>query len=248
MKLISIITPAYNAGKFIAKTIDSVLAQTYGNYEMLIVDDCSSDDTVSIVESYATRDERIKLIRHEKNQGVAAARNTALAAAVGEYVAFLDSDDMWMPKKLERQLAFMEENGYVLTYTAYQKYFTDTDTVGKVLHVPTKMTHKSIFSNTAIACLTVMINRERSGEFSMPPLKHFEDQCTWQSILARGYVAYGLDENLALYRVSSGSLTANKKTAVKRQWAVYREYFGFSVVRSAYYFLGYAIRAVIKHL
>ena len=114
--------------------------------------------------------------------------------------------------------------------------------------IPKSMTHKAIYSNTAIACLTVMVNREMVGDFSMPNLRHFEDQCTWQSILARGYVAYGLAENLALYRVSSSSLTANKKTAVKRQWSVYRDHFGFSLLRSAYYFCGYAIRAVIKHL
>lgn len=248
MKLISIITPAYNAEAYVEKTIESVLAQTFQNWEMIIVDDCSKDNTVQIIEKYCKIDCRIQLIKHEKNQGVAAARNTALKVAKGEYIAFLDSDDMWMPEKLEKQYNFMAENDYVLTYTAYQKYYSESEEKGKMISVPEKMTRKAIFYNTAIACLTVMVNREKAGDFEMPLLTHFEDQCTWQSILERGYEAYGLNENLALYRVSSGSLTANKGKAAKRQWDVYRKHFRFSLFRSSIYFVSYAMHAVIKHL
>lgn len=248
MKLVSIITPAYNAAGYIAATIESVRAQSYQNWEMLIVDDCSSDNTVQVVEKYCSLDSRIRLIRHVQNQGVAGARNTALSEAKGEYVAFLDSDDMWMPNKLDMQLSFMEENGYVLTYTAYQKYISETDARDKVITVPKKMTRNAIFYNTAIACLTVMVNKEKSGDFKMPLLKHSEDQCTWQTILSRGYVAYGLNENLALYRVSRNSMTANKGKSAKRQWDVYRKHYGFSLLRSCWYFVSYAFHAVIKHL
>lgn len=248
MKLISIITPAYNAEKFIGSTIESVLSQTYTNWEMLIVDDCSSDGTVKVVEEYCNTDARIKLIKHSENQGVAAARNTALANANGEYIAFLDSDDMWSPQKLDRQYRFMEDNGYVLTYTAYQKYDSEANKKGKVISVPKKMTRNAIFYNTAIACLTVMVNKTQVGDFAMPLLKHSEDQCTWQDILSRGYSAYGLNENLALYRVSSGSLTSNKSRAAKSQWKVYRNYYGFSVLKSGVFFFSYAVHAVVKHL
>jgi teichuronic acid biosynthesis glycosyltransferase TuaG len=142
----------------------------------------------------------------------------------------------------------MEDNGYVLTYTSYQKYISETNENGKIISVPNKMTRNAIFSNTAIACLTVMVNKSIVGDFQMPMLTRSEDQCTWQSILAKGYSAYGLNENLALYRVSDNSLTANKGKAAKRQWNVYRKYYGFSVIKSSMYFLSYAIHAVIKHL
>lgn len=248
MKLISIITPAFNAEKYIEDTIESVLAQTYQNWEMLIVDDCSVDNTVQMVEKYCAMDLRIKLIRHSKNQGVAATRNTALAQAKGAYIAFLDSDDMWLPMKLETQYSYMEKNDFAITYTAYQKYVSETNEKGKIIIVPAEMTQKTVLYNTAIACLTVMINREQVGDFQMPLLNHSEDQCTWRTILLRGYTAHGLNENLALYRISSNSMTAKKCSAAKRQWMVYRKYYDFSVVKSCVYFISYALHAVIKHL
>lgn len=248
MKLISVITPAFNAEKFIVDTIESVLSQTYENWEMIIVDDCSSDNTARVVKEYCDKDSRISLIRHSTNQGVAAARNTALSKARGEYIAFLDSDDMWFPEKLEIQYKFMEENGYVLTYTSYQNYFSDSMKKGKIISIPPKMTYKAIFYNTAIACLTVMVNRAKTGNFEMPDLNHFEDQCTWQSILAKGFIAYGLNRNLALYRISSASLTSDKQRAAIKQWNVYRKYYGFSIFKSLIYFAGYAMRAMVKHL
>lgn len=248
MKKISIITPVYNAEKYITDTINSVLAQTYTNWEMIIVDDCSTDRTTQIVESFCQKDNRIKLIKHQKNQGVAMTRNTALAHAKGEYIAFLDGDDLWCDKKLEKQLAFMEKNGYVLTYTAYEKLSSSPGIKNKIIYVPSKMTYKEIYYNTAIACLTVMINREKAGDFEMPILDHAEDQCTWQMILKKGFVAYGLNENLASYRVNFNSLTGNKIKAAQKQWKVYRKYHNFSFVKSCVYFTSYAVRAAIKHL
>lgn len=248
MKKVSIVTPVYNAAEYIAQTIKSVQAQTYSNWEMLIVDDCSTDNTIQVVENFCREDERIRLIKHEKNQGASKTRNTALANATGEYIAFLDGDDLWAPEKLEKQLAFMEENGYVLTYTAYQMFYSEKNEKGKIIYVPSKMTYEEIYYNTAIACLTVMVNREVAGDFEMPVIDHAEDQCTWQSILKRGYVAYGLNENLASYRISANSLTGNKRKAAQKQWRVYRKYHKFSVIKSAIYFTGYAVRAVIKHM
>lgn len=247
-KKVSVITPAYNASEYIVETIESVLSQSYTDWEMLIVDDCSTDNTVEIVSKYCEKDSRIKLLKHTENQGVAAARNTALKEAKGEYIAFLDSDDMWHSEKLLKQLAFMEENQYVLTYTGYQKYLSESKEKGKIIDVPPEMTYESIFYNTAIACLTVMVNAETVGEFSMPLINHTEDQCTWQSILKIcGCKAYGLNENLALYRVSSNSLTGNKFNAVKKQWNTYRKYHKLSVLKSGIYFVGYVFNALKKH-
>lgn len=248
MPKVSIITPAYNSGQFLPKTVESVERQTMTDWEMIVVDDCSKDDTYKLACEFAKKDKRIKVVQHKNNSGVAAARNTALDIAAGEYIAFLDSDDQWMPEKLERQLAFMEANRYALTYTSYQIFRSDTGELGKVIKVPPKMTHNAIYGNTIIGCLTVMVNRKMVGEFHMPLINHTEDQCTWQDILSRGYVAYGLQENLALYREGNVSLTNNKGHAMGKQWKTYRKYHKFSIVTSSYYFVCYAINAIAKRL
>lgn len=244
---VSVITPAYNASKYIGDTVASVRAQSFVDWEMIIVDDCSIDDTYQLVAALASEDARIKVIKHQSRRGVAAARNTALDLAVGEYMAFLDCDDLWLPDKLQKQIEFMVTNGYVLTYTMYQKFASETGKRGKIIKVPNKMTANDILGNTAIGCLTVMVNRKRVGVFHMPLIKHTEDNCTWQEILSRGYVAYGLKENLALYRVGNVSLSSNKMKAARLQWDTYREYYKFSVFKSSYYFLCYAFHAVKKH-
>ena len=244
---ISVITPAYNAADFIDETIQSVINQTFTDWEMIIVDDASLDNTYAKISDWVSRDGRIKAIKLEKNSGVAAARNTALAAAKGDFIAFLDADDLWMPEKLETQYNFMRDNGYVLTYTEYKTFFGDDKDSAKLVRVPRVMTYSSIFKNTAIACLTVMVDRKTAGDFRMPQLLHTEDQCTWQMILSRGYKAYALCQPLSLYRRSEGSLTDNKLKVIKRQWYTYRNYHKLSVIKSTYYFISYAINAAIKH-
>ena len=248
MSKVSVITPAYNAAAVLADTVECVLQQTYQNWEMIIVDDCSPDDTYKVACGLAEQDERIRVIRHEQNQGVAAARNTALRAATGEYIAFLDSDDLWLPNKLELQLAFMKEKDCVLSYTAYQSFDAETGEKGKVITAPEKMQYKDIFKNTAIACLTVMVDKQKSGPFEMPPLSHAEDQCTWQAILGRENTAYGMNESLSLYRVSGNSLSGNKMKAIKKQWHMYRKYHKLSLIKSAWYFSCYALNAVMKRI
>ncbi len=244
---ISVITPAYNASEFIDETVQSVINQTFTDWEMIIVDDASSDDTYSKLCKWADKDSRIKPIQHKKNSGVAAARNTALEAAVGDFIAFLDADDLWVPEKLEIQYNYMRDNGYVLTYTEYKIFTADDYENAKSVKVPRVMTYSRIFGNTSIACLTVMVDRKTVGDFRMPPLTHTEDQCTWQDILSRGYKAYALCEPLSLYRRSEGSMTDNKLKVIKRQWYTYRSYHKLSFIKSAYYFTLYALNAVIKH-
>lgn len=249
MSTVSVITPAYNASQHLPETIQSVQQQTFTDWEMIIVDDCSSDNTFEVACNCAKDDPRIKVLRHEKNAGVSAARNTALDFASGDYIAFLDSDDLWLPQKLEKQLTFMQENHYVLTYTAYQQFNTETKELGRSIKAPKKMTHNAIYGNTAIGCLTVMVDRKTVGPFHMPPISHTEDQCTWQEILRRGYdAAYGLQENLALYREGNASLTRSKLGAIKKQWKTYREFHQFSIIKSGFYFINYAINAVWKRL
>lgn len=248
MPKVSVITPAYNATPYLEETVKSVQAQTFVDWEMIIVDDCSKDETYSLARRLAETDDRIKVFQNEKNSGVAATRNKALDAATGEYIAFLDSDDLWLPKKLDKQVAFMEKGQYVLTYTNYQKFDSETgERKDKIIRAPAKMTAKRIYGDTSIGCLTVMVNRKLSGPFHMPQLSHTEDNITWQEILARGYTAYRLDDVLSLYRAGNTSLTSGKKSAAKQQWSTYRDYYKFSVLKSAYYFTQYAFRAVKKH-
>lgn len=245
--LVSIITPAYNAEKTISETIDSVLNQTMKDWEMIIVDDCSTDKTVEIVQSYMREDSRTRLIKKEENSGVAAARNIALNEAKGKYIAFLDSDDLWLPEKLDKQISYMHMKKCVLCYSAYRKF--DTAGKNKDVKVPAKMKADDVLKNTSIACLTVIIDQDKSGKVQMPLSTHCEDNCTWYSILERtGTEAYGMNEILALYRVGKGSLTSSKINSAKQQWRVYRDYLKFPVIKSIYYYISYAVNASKKNL
>jgi len=247
MTKVSIITPAYNAEQFIAETIESVLKQTFTSWEMIIVDDCSTDETFKIVENYSKRDVRIKGMKNKVNSGVAQTRNVGLSVATGRYITFLDSDDIWLPKKLEKQIGYMEANNVAFSYSKYQKYISETKSNGKIIDVPNIMTAKKLLGNTAIGCLTVMVDREKTGDFCMPLLEHGEDTCTWYSILSKGFVAHGIQEVLALYRVSNNSLSRSKKKAVKQQWTVYRTYYKFPFIKSLWYFSKYIVNATRKH-
>lgn len=247
-KMISIITPAYNAENFISQTIESIQAQTIHDWELIIIDDCSTDYTNVIAKGFAEKDPRIKVIRAPYNGGVAAARNMGLDYAIGEYIAFVDSDDLWMPDKLEKQLSFMKEKGCVLSYTDFQKFNTVDGSLGKVMKCPKKMRAKDILKNTAIGCLTVMVDKKQAGEFRMPPLNHTEDNCTWYHILKKtNQVAYNVGEVLSLYREGNTSLTKNKGKSAIQQWETYRYYFKFSRIKSVYYFVCYAINAILRH-
>lgn len=244
---VSIVTPAYNAGKNIADTIESVINQSYDNWELIIIDDCSTDNTLEVANNYAKNDSRIVILKQSKNQGVAVARNRGIEYASGKYIAFLDSDDLWHKEKLKKQVQFMHDNGYVLTYTDYQK-FSDNGRFGKIMKAPNQMRAKDIYSNTAIGCLTVIVDKEMAGDFQMPILKHTEDNITWQKILEKGFTAHRLGEVLAYYRDgNANSLSGSKYKSMKLQWGTYRNYYKFSIFKSGYYFTRYAANAVIRH-
>lgn len=245
--LVSIITPAYNCEKFIVDTIESVIAQSYLNWEMIIINDKSTDNTKSIVEKYCSIDSRVKLINQEKNSGVAKARNAGIEAAEGRFIAFLDSDDCWKNDKLKKQLDFMKKNDYALTYTSYEYISEDGKRLNKIISIPSSQNYKQGLKNTIIGCLTVIVDREKVGDFEMPALKHGEDHVTWLSIMKNGNLAYGLNENLAFYRVSKQSLTGNKMKVLRYQWQNYRDVLGISFFKRIYYFSCYSINAVRKH-
>lgn len=248
IELVSIITPSYNSAGFIADTINSVLAQSYTNWELLITDDCSKDESVKIISGFVGRDERIKLSVLKKNSGAAAARNNSLSMARGRYIAFLDSDDIWMPDKLEKQIAFMQNNGYAFSMTDYSLMDVNGKLLGRVMRMPKSMTYRQYLRNTAIGCLTVVIDREKTGDFRMPDIRTSQDMALWLDILKRGFKVYALNECLASYRLVPTSNSAKKWNAVKDVWRVYRRIEGLNIGYAAFNFCGYAINAVLKRL
>ncbi|MED1467215.1 teichuronic acid biosynthesis protein TuaG [Bacillus salipaludis] len=245
---ISIITPSYNASKFIEKTINSVLMQTYQNWEMIIVDDCSTDDTPDILNRYAEEDERIRVIFSKENGGAAIARNLALQHAQARYVAFLDSDDCWKPDKLERQLTFMQKNDYAFTFTGYEFISNDGVLLNKYVSAPEKITYEDMLKNTIIGCLTVMIDRRKVGRIQMPNIRTRQDLAMWLAILKKGFNAYGLNENLADYRIGNPSISKNKWKAAKMNWFVYRKIEKLNFLKAFWCFSHYAYHAVVKRI
>ncbi len=246
MKSVSIIMPAYNSARFIRHAVESVLAQTYTDWELLIVDDCSYDNTEQVVS--AIKDPRIRYMRNEQNMGAASTRNRALRQAEGRYIAFLDSDDLWTPDKLEKQIAFMQQNGYAFTFTDYCIINEDSTPQNKILHMPASLTYRQYCCNTAIGCLTVIIDRQMTGPFEMPDIRSSHDMGLWLEIMKRGFTAYALRECLASYRIVATSNTAKKWKAAKDVWRVYRELEHMGIPASAYCFCGYAWHAILKRL
>ena len=246
--LVSIIMPSYNAARFIGESINSVLLQTYSNWELLIVDDCSKDNSVEVVRKFANIDKRVVLFSLEKNVGAAAARNVAIEHAQGQYIAFLDSDDVWDEYKLEKQLAFMKQYSYVFTFSNYYVMEENGKKTENIVKVPSSLSYHQYLRNTIIGCLTVIIDRQQTGDFKMPLIKSSHDMALWLLIMKRGFKAYGLKDVLAGYRLVSTSNTAKKWKAAKDVWKVYREIEGLSVLYAAYCFCGYAINAVLKRI
>ncbi len=246
--MISIITPAYNASVYISETIESVLAQTYTNWEMWVIDDHSLDETPQIVQFYSNEDSRIRFIRLNQNVGPAEARNVGLRNAKGQYISFLDSDDLWHPQKLERQINFIRHHGYAFIFSNYQRIKGKKGKPLNVINVPESIGYSGFLKNTIIGTLTVMIDREKTGYFEMPDVRSSHDMALWCDILKRGYKAYGIRETLAYYRVVSGSNTAKKIKAAMDVWRIYRKIEGIGFFPSLINFIFYACNATRKRI
>lgn len=245
MALVTIITPSYNSSIFILKTLKSVTSQSFDNWEMIIVDDCSSDNSVEVIRSFADQDPRIKLIQLAENSGAAVARNTAIEAAKGRYIAFLDSDDAWLPNKLEKQIAFMQENNYPFTYAAYDKVNESDEVFGHV-GVPSKVAYSDLLKSCSIGCLTAIYDTEYFGKVYMPLIRKRQDLGLWLKLLKKTKYAYGLNETLGLYKVRSDSISANKKSAALFTWRLYREVEKINLLKAIYYFSHYAVRGLLR--
>lgn len=249
--LVSIIIPVYNANKYIEATVVSVVSQTYENWELLLVDDGSTDGSGETIQRLAQEDtkKRIKVLCPKEHGTAAKARNYGLQNSSGRYIAFLDADDLWEKDKLARELAFMEEKKAGFVFTGYE--FTNAEGIGtgKVVKVPSTLNYKQALKNTTIFTSTVLIDTEivKKELVMMPDIKS-EDTATWYQILKNGHLAYGLDENLVKYRRVANSLSSNKLEAIKRIWNLYRKAEKLSVFYSAYNFVFWAVRAVLRRI
>ena len=244
--LVSIITPAYKAASSLPATIASVLAQTYPHWELLIADDCSPDSTRAVISEWASKDSRIQLITLPTNSGPAAARNFALSAAVGRWIAFLDSDDLWLPEKLAQSIAFAQRQRAALVYTGYRRIDAHGHRTGQYIQVPSQLTYRQLLGNTAIATSTVLIDRNQTGSLRMEQV-YYDDFVCWLSILKRGLTAHGLNEDLMRYRVMPKSVSRNKRHSAGEVWKIYRTTEQLGRVAASWYFLSYAGRALMKY-
>ncbi|MCR5405090.1 MAG: glycosyltransferase [Butyrivibrio sp.] len=232
--LVSIIMPSYNTGKFIKESIESVLKQTYTNWELLIVDDCSTDNTDKVVEPFLS-DERIKYFKNEKNSGAAVSRNKALREAKGRWIAFLDSDDLWLPEKLEKQIKFMEGNGCHFSYTNYAEIDVEGNRNGVTVTGPKKITKTGFFNYCWPGCLTVMYDAKIVGLIQIKDIKKNNDYAMWLRV-CRKADCYLLNEILALYRRGrTGSISTHSiKTMIGWHFKLYKDAENQNVLTAAF--------------
>lgn len=247
--LVSIITPVYNCEKLIDETIETVLNQSYSNFEMLLVDDCSKDNSAKIIKKYLKKDNRIKYFKLKENSGAAIARNKALKESKGRFIAYLDADDLWKKEKLEKQVKFMLDNNYAFTCTDYEKIDEDGKYL-KVVKIPKKVNYNLFLRNTIIQTVGVMVDTKITGKeiLVMPDIRRRQDAATWCQLLKEGYDCFEVPEVLSYYRVVSNSLSSNKFKAIKMNWYWYRKIERLSLPKTIYCFIGYAFNAVKKRI
>ncbi len=249
-ELISIIIPVYNAENFIEDTIKTIENQTYKNFEIILINDCSTDKSIELIRKKASKNEKIKLINLEKNSGAAIARNTGIDIANGRYIAFLDADDLWDSKKLEKQIKFMREKKCSFSYTSYEFAYRNGVGNGKIVSVPETINYKQALKNTTIWTSTVMfdLNKLDKELIKMPNVKRGQDTATWWKVLKKIDKAYGINEVLSYYRRTNNTLSSNKLTALKRTWNLYRNVEHFNIFYSFYNFVWYCFNAIKRRI
>lgn len=256
--LISIVIPVYNAAPYLPKTLQSIAEQTYPDWELILVDDASTDGSVFLIKKWIESQNKVKpktagqirLIELNENKGPAAARNIGIKAAQGRYLVYLDADDYWAKDKLEKQYFFAKRYNYAFTFTGYEFAGRTVCRNRKIVHVPKKISYHKALTNTTISTITVMFDRTQIPDelLMMPENCRREDTATWWKILKNGYDAYGLDEALSVYLRHSGSHSANKLQAVKGTWEMYREQEKLSFGKTVYCMTVNILRAVKRRI
>jgi Glycosyltransferases involved in cell wall biogenesis len=244
--LISVITPTYNCGRFIAETMEAVQSQTYTQWEMVIVDDCSKDNTIEVVEAYIAKDSRIKYYCLETNSGAAVARTTAMKLAEGEYMAFCDSDDLWMPDKLEKQMAFMNDHNYAFSCTAYEQIDEDGKSLDRVIKTVRKTDYNRLLLDCPVGNSTVMYNANIMGKFEVPNIRKRNDDALWLTMLKKEKFIMGMPDVLMRYRIRKNSISSNKLKVIKYHWILYRDIEHLNVFRSAFHICYWCFLKVFK--
>jgi glycosyltransferase involved in cell wall biosynthesis len=247
-QLVSIITPNYNSAQFIAQTIESVLAQSYQNWEMLIVDDCSTDNSETIIRKYLEQDKRIRFYKTKTNTGMPAGpRNIGIEKSCGQYIAFLDSDDIWFPTKLEQQLKIFENKNVAIVFSYYEKITESGQRNDRIIKSPRQVTFDGLLKGNCIGCLTAIYDTARVGRLYFQYF-HYEDYAYWLTILKNNYIAKNTNTVEALYRVKSNGESSNKIVSMNWIWNIYRNYLKMSLLKSIYYFSFHHIKALAKYI
>ncbi|MBB5224424.1 glycosyltransferase involved in cell wall biosynthesis [Amaricoccus macauensis] len=244
---VSVVTPVWNAAATLAETVASVRAQSLANWEMLLVDDGSTDGSGALAARLAAEEPRIRVLTHATNLGAAAARNHAIREARGRWIAFLDADDLWRPEKLALQVDFMRTRGHPLTFTAYRRIAADGRPLG-IVHPPVSVTRAGLLRGNVIGCLTAIYDTDFFGKAEMPLIARRQDYGLWLDLLRHVSHAHALPQVLADYRVHPGSLSAGKAGAARDTWRFYREHERLPRLAAAWYFAQYAVRGVAKRL
>ena len=245
--MVSVIMPAYNAEKFIEKAIMSVVNQTYKNWELIVIDDGSKDSTTEIVMQLAQEDSRIVFYANEKNMGVARTRNRGFDIAKGDYVALLDSDDIWMPEKLEKQIELIAKTEADITYTSYGIIDVEDNKYKDDYVVPSQTDFEKMLGENHIGCSTVVLKKSVTEEYRFNENFYHEDYVLWMQLLKDGHRAHGLTEVLVQYRFYPGSRAANKLKSAQKRWVIYREYLNLSFLKSVISLANYMLAGIKKY-
>jgi len=245
--MISIIMPSYNAEQFLENTLNSVVNQTFTDWELIIIDDCSSDNSVEFLQNYISQKKQITLLQLKTNSGPAVARNRGIEYARGKYIAFLDADDYWHKQKLEKQLYFMKNKDIALSFTAYDRVEEDSGIYIDTQSVPNRIDYKTLLKQNIMGCLTVMYDTHKLGKIYMPNIARRQDYALWLKILKQVPYAYGLNESLAYYRVRTFSVSSNKVIASSYHWKVLRDIEKLPIYKAIYYFGWYTYKSIMKY-
>ncbi len=240
---VSVVMPAYNAERTLEESVNSVLSQTFGDFELIIIDDCSTDGTALLCAGFAESDPRIRVFRNEANKGVAESRNRGIAEARGVWIAFLDSDDIWFPDKLKKHLAFIQETGADVSYTSYTVVDKDGRASGYVLHAERELTCDKLLKRNLMSSSSVIVKRDLISRYKFPSGPLHEDYALWIQLVHDAGIAYGLDEPLKAYRVSKTSRSAPRIRSGIRSYRTYR-HVGYGRLRSLLLTLRYAVYSI----